>query len=216
MTTYATVATPVGEARLWADDAEQPWARCVLGHGAGGGPDATDLRALSRRLPPAGVSVIRVEQPWRLAGRKVAPRPAVLDEAWAAALEAIPHDVPLVVGGRSAGARVACRTGAATGAAGVVALSFPLHPPGKPERSRADELLGAAAVLPCLVVQGERDTFGRPDEFPAGSFHLVRVPHADHGMKVPKACDQQATVTTVVDAVAAFLSGEVAPAPRGW
>lgn len=209
MTTYTTVATPVGDARLWVDDAERPWARCVLGHGAGGGPDARDLSALARRLPSAGVSVIRVEQPWRLAGRKVAPRPPVLDEAWVAALEEIPGDVPLVVGGRSAGARVACRTGAATGAVGVVALSFPLHPPGKRERSRQDELLGAAAVLPCLVVQGERDTFGRPEEFPAGGYELVRVPGADHGMKVGKGHDHQEAMTTVVDAVETFLSGVI-------
>lgn len=210
MTTYTTVATPVGDARLWVDDAERPTARCVLGHGAGGGPDASDLSALARRLPAAGVSVIRVEQPWRLAGRRVAPRPQVLDEAWVAVLEAIPRDAPLVVGGRSAGARVACRTGAVTGAAGVVALSFPLHPPGKPERSRQDELLGAAEVVPCLVVQGERDTFGRPEEFPAGAYDLVPVPHADHGMKVLKSHDQQATIVAVIEAVEAFLTRVVA------
>ena len=214
MTTYTTVETTVGEARLWVDDAERPSARCVLGHGAGGGPDAADLETLAERLPAAGVSVIRVEQPWRLAGRRVAPRPQVLDDAWVAALEVIPRDVPLVVGGRSAGARVACRTGAATGAAGVVALSFPLHPPGKPERSRQDELLGAAEVLPCLVVQGERDTFGRPEEFPAGDYDVVRVPHADHGMKVPKSHDQQAAVAAVADAVAAFVAGVVARSVR--
>lgn len=206
MSSRRTVPTPVGDARLWSDDAADPRLRLVLGHGAGGGPGAVDLEALAAQLPAEGVSVVRVEQPWCVAGKRVAPRPPILDEAWLAAMDAVPRDVPVMVGGRSAGARVACRTAVACGAAGVVALSFPLHPPGKPERSRQDELLGAAAAVPTLVVQGERDTFGRPDEFPDGAYQLVTVAHADHGMKVARAHDQQEASATVVEAVRSFLS----------
>lgn len=205
MTEYTTVTTPVGDARFWTDEADEPRARLVLGHGAGGGPDATDLRALAEQLPGAGVSVVRLEQPWRVAGKRVAPRPQTLDEAWLAALDVLERDVPMLVGGRSAGARVACRTAESTAAAGVVALSFPLHPPGKPERSRQDELLTAAAAVPTLVVQGERDTFGRPDEFPDGPYRLVPIGHADHGMAVPKAHDRRAATAAVVAAVRAFV-----------
>lgn len=206
MTTRSTVATPAGDARLWVDEADRPWLRCVLGHGAGGGPQARDLQALADRLPSIGVSVVRVEQPWRVAGKRVAQRPAVLDQAWLAAVGTLPRDLLLVVGGRSAGARVACRTAVALDAAAVVALAFPLHPPGKPERSRLDELVTAANALPVLVVQGERDSFGRPEEFPPGPHRLVNIAYADHGMSVPKAHDQGAASESVVDAVQSWLA----------
>jgi uncharacterized protein len=137
-----------------------------------------------------------------LAGKKIAPRPAVLDEAWLAGAE-LPQKVPLIVGGRSAGARVACRTGVTLGARAVVALSFPLHPPGKPEKSRLEELTGAG--VPTLVVQGQRDAFGRPEEFGAGPFTIVKVAHADHGMAVPKANDQHEALSTIVRAVREFV-----------
>ncbi len=142
----------------------------VLGHGAGGGPDSPDLAALASALPLAGYAVARVVQPYRLAGRR-APAPAAqLDAAYAAVVEAVRgtadlRGLPVVVGGRSSGARVACRTARALGAVGVLALAFPLHPRGRPERSRLAELL--AAGVPTLVVQGERDAFGHPDEFPS-------------------------------------------------
>lgn len=175
----------------------------MLGHGAGGGVHARDLTALAASLPGAGVTVVRVEQPWLVAGKRVAPAPAVLDRAWLPAVETIEPDGPLVLGGRSAGARVACRTAVALGAAGVICLAFPLHPPGKPERSRLDEL--TAAGVPTLVVQGERDAFGRPAEFPRGPYELVAVPHADHGMSVPKSQSQQAATAAVVQAVRAWF-----------
>lgn len=203
MTVEENVSTPEGPARLWRDEAERPRLRLVLGHGAGGGVQAPDLALLAKLLPADGMSVIRVEQPWRVAGKRIAQRPPVLDEAWTAALEAIPRDVPLVVGGRSAGARVACRTAVAVGAAAVVALSFPLHLPGRPEKSRLPELLGAG--VPTLVMQGERDTFGRPEEFPNGPFTMVTVAHADHGLKVPKGHGQAETLRTVVSSVREFL-----------
>lgn len=199
-----TVETPVGEARLVSHDASEPRARLVLGHGAGGGTDARDLAALAGQLPERGVSVVLMEQPWLVAGKRVAPRPERLDQAWVPALESVPRDVPLVVGGRSAGARVACRTASDVGADAVVAVAFPLHPPWKPERSRFEELAGAA--VPTLVVQGERDAFGEPDDFPPGDYTLVTVPYANHSMAVPKAHDQDVALATIVDSVAAFLS----------
>ena len=141
----------------------------VLGHGAGGGIEAPDLVALTA-LTADGWLVARVEQPWRVAGRRIATPPAQLDTAWLAVLAALTTGRgrlpgPLVVGGRSAGARVACRTAATVGAGAVLALSFPLHPPGRPEKSRADEArLVTDAGLPLVVVQGERDAFGGPEE----------------------------------------------------
>ena len=136
----------------------------LLGHGAGGGVESADLVAVARDAAEAGWRVLRVEQPWRVAGRKVAPAPVRLDESWRAVvahLSGTGHlGGPLVVGGRSAGARVACRTAAQVGADGVLALAFPLHPPGRPEKSRAGEL--ASVDLPLVVVQGERDAFGGP------------------------------------------------------
>ncbi|MFL6109465.1 MAG: alpha/beta family hydrolase, partial [Marmoricola sp.] len=114
-----------------------------------------------------------------------------------------------VLGGRSAGARSACRIGAEVGAQGVLALSFPLHPPGAPEKSRLPELLGAG--LPALVVQGGNDPFGRPEEFPE-HVELASVPDADHGMKVPKRAvlDQEGSLGLVVEAVLEWIVRDVA------
>jgi predicted alpha/beta-hydrolase family hydrolase len=162
------VATPLGPAHVHADEpAGDPVGSLVLGGGAGGSVlTAADLVAVAGAAASAGWRVLRVEQPWRVAGRRIAPAPARLDLGWTAVLAALREDGvlagPLVLGGRSAGARVACRTAAAERAAGVLALAFPLHPPGRPERSRAGEL--AAVSAPVLVVQGERDPFGGPDE----------------------------------------------------
>ncbi|MFB7376405.1 alpha/beta family hydrolase [Kitasatospora purpeofusca] len=185
--TRELVPTPAGDARITLHPAAAPRAVLALGHGAGGGIEARDLAALAAALPARGVSVALVEQPWRVAGKKVAPAPRTLDTGWTPVAERLAAaGPPLVVGGRSAGARVACRTGAATGAAGVVALAFPLHPPGKPERSRAEELLGTG--LPTLVVQGAADPFGGPAEFPElpGSHELVALEYGNHGFEVPK------------------------------
>jgi predicted alpha/beta-hydrolase family hydrolase len=155
----------------------------VLGHGAGGGIGARDLEALADALPSRGVTVVRVEQPWHVAGRRVAAPPPTLDVAWSAVLAELDVTGPLVVGGRSAGARVACRTALAVGAIGCLALAFPLHPPGRPEKSRLAEL--TASGVPTLVVQGDRDAFGGPDAFPAdGPFQLRRLPFADHSFRV--------------------------------
>ncbi|MEU4208885.1 alpha/beta family hydrolase [Streptomyces sp. NPDC026206] len=205
--TVQDVLTPAGDARVhWY---LAPDARLVLalGHGAGGGVEARDLRALAAVLPAQGVSVALVEQPWRVAGKRVAPAPKALDEAWRALWPALAAPgLPVVAGGRSAGARVACRTAGALGAAAVLALSFPLHPPGKPEKSRAEELTGAG--LPTLVVQGARDPFGRPEEFPAGTGAVV-VPYADHGFAVPKKADvtQEEALRVITHAVENWLKG---------
>lgn len=163
------IQTPVGMARahFWRPPA--PRGSLVLGHGAGGSSWSADLQALTS-LTAAGWLVVLVEQPWRVAGRKVATPPAQLDVAWLAIMAsltsgraALPR--PLVLGGRSAGARVACRTASALHADAVLALSFPLHPPGKPDRSRASEaLLVTSAGIPLAVIQGERDPFGSPGE----------------------------------------------------
>ncbi|MCS0634368.1 hydrolase [Streptomyces sp. LP05-1] len=184
--TTETVPTGAGDARItWYAAGGDARSVLALGHGAGGGVAARDLRALAAALPAAGVTVALVEQPWRVAGRKVAPAPKTLDEAWRDIWPALrAAGAPVVAGGRSAGARVACRTAAALGARAVLALSFPLHPPGRPEKSRADELLGAG--VPVLVVQGGNDPFGRPGEFPPGGHELVEVPYGDHSFAVPK------------------------------
>jgi predicted alpha/beta-hydrolase family hydrolase len=145
----------------------------LLGHGAGGGIEAADLLAARAGARLAGWAVILLEQPWRVAGRRVAPAPRLLDEAGTAVLEQLRSadrltaGASLVLGGRSAGARVACRLAEAAGAEGVLCMAFPLHPPGRPERSRAPELAAAAATCPTLVLQGTGDPFGSPDEIRA-------------------------------------------------
>lgn len=174
--------TPHGEARLVVDQARSPIATLLLSHGAGNGIDTRDLTALAEQLPRNGVTVLRLEQPWKVAGRKVATAPPTLDAGLIAAANRLRTRTPLVVGGRSAGARSAARCAKRLAASGCLALAFPLHPPGKPESSRLDELRGSR--VPTLVIQGERDTFGRPEEFPADT-DLAVVPGADHGFKVP-------------------------------
>ncbi|MFJ7074868.1 alpha/beta family hydrolase [Streptomyces sp. NPDC098781] len=200
--TTEIIATEAGDARITWHPAKK--ARLVLAasHGAGGGIGARDLVALAEVLPAHGVSVALVEQPWRVAGKKVAPAPKTLDIGWRGVWPALSGPgLPVISGGRSAGARVACRTAVELGARAVLALSFPLHPPGRPEKSRADELLGAG--VPTLVVQGGNDPFGRPEEFPDGDHELVEVPYGDHGFAVPKRAplDQGEAVAIVTDAV---------------
>lgn len=199
--------TPLGPSRVYAA-APRGAARAVLllGHGAGGGVDAPDLVALTA-LTEQGIAVLRYEQPWRTAGKKIAPAPARLDEGWAPAVAYATDThpgLPLLVGGRSAGARVAVRWAADHPVAGVVALSFPLHPPGKPEKSRAPELLGAHS--PVLVLQGERDPFGTPAEvadvvYRAGAtdIRVVVVPDCAHELKPPvRAASTPAQIAAVL------------------
>ncbi|TXL91006.1 alpha/beta family hydrolase [Streptomyces sp. IB2014 016-6] len=208
------VDTPAGDARItWHPPKKGTAARLVLavGHGAGGGIEARDLQALAAALPPLGVSVALVEQPWRVAGKKLAPAPRTLDTGWRALWPVLAkRGLPVVAGGRSAGARVACRTAGELGAHAVLALSFPLHPPGRPEKSRADELLGAG--VPTLVVQGGNDPFGKPAEFPDGGHELLEVPYADHSFTVPKRAtiSQDEALTVLTDGVGKWIRSQSA------
>jgi predicted alpha/beta-hydrolase family hydrolase len=200
--TTETIGTDAGDARITWHPARQARLVLAVSHGAGGGVEARDLRALAQVLPGHGVTVALVEQPWRVAGKKVAPAPKTLDVGWRGIWPAVAGPgLPVVSGGRSAGARVACRTAVELGAAAVLALSFPLHPPGRPEKSRADELLGSG--VPTLVVQGGNDPFGKPEEFPDGAYELVEVAYGDHGFAVPKKADltQEQAVTLITGAV---------------
>ncbi|MCX5035467.1 MULTISPECIES: alpha/beta hydrolase family protein [Streptomyces] len=203
------VETDAGPARITWHRARDPRLVLALSHGAGGGIEARDLTALATALPAHGVSVALVEQPWRVAGKKLAPAPKTLDTGWRGVWPALTAPGPPVIsGGRSAGARVACRTAAELGAHAVLALSFPLHPPGKPEKSRADELLGAG--VPTLVVQGGNDPFGRPEEFPeapAGTYDLIEVPYGDHGFAVPKRAEttQEEALRVITDGVLKWI-----------
>lgn len=184
--TTQTIPTPYGDGRLVTRRARAPIATLLLSHGAGNGIDTHDLLALQAALPAQGISVLLFEQPWKVAGRPVASPPKTLDAGLTAVVDQLRIRTPLVVGGRSAGARSAARTAQALGAAGCLALAFPLHPPGKPDKSRVEELAGAG--VPTLVIQGERDRMGRPEEFPPDldGVDLVVVPGADHGLHVPK------------------------------
>jgi predicted alpha/beta-hydrolase family hydrolase len=176
------VETPHGLARVDLHCAPEGRAGLLLGHGAGGGIGAPDLVAAAQSARRAGVHVALVEQPYRVAGRR-APAPAKqLDTAWLAVVEylgaRVLEGLPLVFGGRSSGARVACRTSEEGGAAAVLCLAFPVHPPGKPEKDRLPELAGVD--VPILVVQGERDPFGQPAPAPHRDVVLLR---GDHSLK---------------------------------
>jgi len=212
MTQTRSIETPHGEARLVTHRARKPFVTLLLSHGAGGGIGARDLQALADRLPRQGASVVLLEQPWRVAGRKVATAPPTLDDALVVAAKTLRVRTPLVVGGRSAGARSAARSASGLGAAGCLALSFPLHPPGRPEKSRLEELRGAG--VPTLVVQGEQDTMGRPEEFPDDLDHVdfAVVPGADHGLRVAKSAGltQAEAMEIVVEAALEWLVREVA------
>ncbi|MGA5550662.1 alpha/beta hydrolase family protein [Streptomyces pseudogriseolus] len=200
--TTETITTDAGDARVTWHPAAEPRLVLAASHGAGGGIEARDLAALAAVLPAHGVTVALVEQPWRVAGKKVAPAPQTLDTGWRGVWPALTAPgLPVISGGRSAGARVACRTAKELGARAVLALSFPLHPPGRPEKSRARELLDAG--VPTLVVQGGNDPFGKPAEFPEGGHQLVEVARADHGFAVPKRAGltQEEALRVITDAV---------------
>lgn len=214
MSTERLVDTPHGPARLVTDRSRHPVATLLLGHGAGGGIDGRDLVALARHLPRHGITVVRLEQPWKVAGRRIATSPASLDEGLVTAADQLRVRTPLVVGGRSAGARSAARCARRMGAVGCLALSFPLHPPGRPERSRLEELEGAG--LPTLVIQGERDPMGRPEEFP-DDLDVCVVPAADHGLKVPARGEisQDQAMEIVVESTLEWMVREIIGSGRG-
>ena len=192
--------TPHGPARAHLRVAKRPVGAVLLGHGAGGGVEAPDLVAAARAAQASDMTVALVEQPYLVAGRRTQPPAGRLDESWLAAVttlrEAIFEEAPLVVGGRSAGARVACRTAAEAGAGAVLCLAFPLHPPGNAARSRLEEL--DAVQVPVLVIQGERDPFGIPPPGPRRT--VVRVP-GSHSLKSTNAIE-----TAVSDWLATLLT----------
>ncbi len=157
----------------------------MLGHGAGGGVSAPDMTLATEVALGLGHAVALIEQPYRVAGRK-APAPAAqVDAAWRSVAEQVHTgdlaDLPLVVGGRSFGGRVACRTSDAVGATGVLCLAFPLHPPGRPEKSRLPEL--TSVTVPTLVIQGDRDPFGVPDLRSLQDEVTLVVVSGDHSLK---------------------------------
>ncbi len=207
--TILEVDTPHGQANVHLHFVDEPRAALVLGHGAGGGVTARDLVAVMDVARSEGFSVALVEQPYRVIGRR-APAPArQLDAAWTAVIDQLRaselRGLPIVVGGRSLGARVACRTADATGAVGVLCLAFPLQPPRRSGASATPTRLPELdeVTVPVLVVQGERDPFGIPP--PTARRTVVQVP-GDHGLRT----DLQA----VAAAVAAWLPQVVAQAPR--
>jgi uncharacterized protein len=208
------VPTPQGDARLVVRRAKRPIATLVLTHGAGGGIDAPDLVRLARTLPQQDVSVTLVEMPWRVQGKKLAPRPEVIDQTFLTVMNAMRMRTTLVIGGRSAGARSACRIARSVGAKGVLALSFPLHPPGRPESSRLPELLGSR--VPTLVVQGEKDPFGTPEEFP-DHVDLAVVPGGDHSLRVARSAPigQDDALAVVLEATLEWIVREVVGNPSG-
>lgn len=201
--TSTEIDTPHGPARAYLRAVEEPRAALILGHGAGGGVGAPDLVAATEAARSEGISTALVEQPYLVAGRRSPPRTPQLDAAWIAVVQRLRagelSGLPLVVGGRSMGARVACRTAGATGAVAVLCLAFPLEPPrrtGKPQQSRLAEL--EAVAVPTLVIQGERDPFGMPP--PGPSRQIAKVP-GNHGLKTD--------VEAVGAAVRAWLPGIV-------
>jgi predicted alpha/beta-hydrolase family hydrolase len=196
--TVLEVDTPHGQANVHVHPADRPRAALVLGHGAAGGVTAPDLVAVTGAARSEGVSVALVEQPYRVAGRR-SPAPAhQLDTAWTAVVAHLVASelggLPLVVGGRSSGARVACRTAGATGAVAVLCLAFPLQPPGRsgaaPRPSRLPEL--DAVKVPTLIVQGAGDPFGVPP--PGARRKVVQVP-GNHSLRT----DLQAVTDAVQD-----------------
>lgn len=203
----AQVKTDQGVGRLSWVEPDRPRGVMLLGGGHSGQVHTVDLDALAAALPERGWAVARFEFGWRVAGRKVGPRPPASDPAWRDAVAAVGRrwpGLPLVTGGRSAGARIACRTWTPE-LAGVLALSFPLHPPGKPESSRAAEV--AQVGVPVQLVTGARDPFGTPAEFEAalaqaqeGPRNLVVVPGATHSFPAR-------TAGAVVAATLEFLAG---------
>jgi predicted alpha/beta-hydrolase family hydrolase len=199
------VDTPTGPA--WADIARpagraRPKALVLLGHGASGGTSTVDLLAIRDAGVAAGLAVVRITQPHVVAGRR-SPAPAPqLDAAWLAVTAHVGgltglRGLPPLHGGRSAGARVACRTAEASGAVAVIALAFPVHPPGRPEKSRLDEL--ALPRVPVLVVQGDRDAFGMPPAATGRTVHVIKG--ADHSLRK----DPLAVAAAVVDFVTTLL-----------
>ena len=200
------IETPHGPARVHLHAAADPRAALVLGHGAGGGVTAPDLTLATEVALEEDITVALVEQPYRVAGRRSPAPAAQLDTAWRTVIEHLCANelagLPLIAGGRSLGARVACRTAGETGAVAVLCLAFPVHPPGRPEKSRLAEL--DAVEVPVLVVQGESDPFGMPPD--ASGREVARV-KGDHSLRADRAA--------IADAIRSWLRDGPALRTRG-
>jgi uncharacterized protein len=206
------IQTPHGLARVDLHAAADAVGALVLGHGAGGGIGAPDLRTASEVALAMNLATALVEQPYKVAGRRSQAPANQLDDAWKAVVAHLREHklagLPVIAGGRSAGARVACRTAVDTGAVALLCLAFPVHPPGRPDRSRQPEL--DAVRLPVLVVQGESDPFGRPA---AGPNRIVVTVKGNHSL----ASDLEAVATAIRGWLPTVLGGAVATrtaAPR--
>jgi predicted alpha/beta-hydrolase family hydrolase len=178
------IETSAGPAEIEVDRPGRPAFLLLLTHGSGGGADTKDLLAVRDRAVHLGGVVARVTQPYRVAGRRAPGSAITQDTAWLQIARQLREQfpgLPFVQGGRSNGARVVCRTAIAAEAKGIVALSFPLHPPGKPEKTRRDELLAAATAVEVVVVNGERDPFGIPD--PDDAAEVAIVPGQAHSFR---------------------------------
>ena len=170
------IETAAGDAEVEIDREAGDRFLLLLTHGSGGGVEAGDLLAVRDRAVALGGVVARVIQPYQVAGRRAPGSATVQDAAWLEIVSALREQAPgrpLIQGGRSNGARVACRTAVEADAKGVLALSFPLHPPGKPEKTRREELLAASAHTDVVVINGERDPFGIPDSADAAEVKVI-------------------------------------------
>jgi predicted alpha/beta-hydrolase family hydrolase len=200
------IETPHGPARVHLHAAADPRAALVLGHGAGGGVTAPDLTLATEVALEEDITVALVEQPYRVAGRRWPAPAAPLVTAWRTVIEHLRENelagLPLIAGGRSLGARVACRTAAETGAVAVLCRAFPVHPPGRPEKSRLAEL--DAVHVPVLVIQGESDPFGMP---PYASGREVAHIKGDHSLRADRAA--------IADAIRSWLRDGPALRTRG-
>ena len=196
---HLEILTSAGPGWISLERPAKATAVLALTHGAGGGVGSADLRAVRDAATAQGVAVALITQPYRVAGKATPPRPTIQEPPWIELVEALRRrrglgSLPLIIGGRSNGARLACRTANVLGASAVVALAYPLHPPGKPEISRLDEL--EEPDVPVLVVQGDRDSFGMP---PAGSGRrIVVIPGADHALKKGVATTAEAVINFVM------------------
>lgn len=218
-----TIETPDGPGELIIDEADHAAAVLLLGHGAGGDIDGWDIGLLAERLPALGVTVARFRQPYRVAGRRIFSSKPGLDRAWATALAEVMRrwpTVPLMSGGHSAGARTACR-GFAEGQSGLVLLSYPLHPPGKPEQAKVEDLALAAGAA--MIVQGTKDGFGTPDEMRAelakvrrDDVRVVELEGAGHSMVATSGTTQEQMIDRerlLVWSVAEFINATLNPTP---
>jgi hypothetical protein len=179
------IMTAAGPARVLLEQPDRPAFLVVLTHGAGGLPDTADVLAVRDAARDLGAATALVTQPYRVKGARAPGSAAKQDAAWAEIVEVLRRDtsrdgaaLPVVQCGRSNGARVACRTAREAGAAGVIALAFPLHPPGQPDKSRDSELRSAGTSV--LVVNGDRDPFGVPE--PDETTDVVVLPGENHAL----------------------------------